>query len=71
MKIQNSNVAPMMSPQQLDQILLVVVVTQKNTDVAQISLLPLMEPISLDAPVILMSMDVVPTGKELQEDLGR
>ena len=61
----------MMLQLQLDQILQDVAVTQKNMDVVQINQLQLMELISLDAHATLMSMDVVPMEKELQEDLGR
>ena len=65
------NAVPMMSQQQLDQILLGVVVMQKNMDVVQINLLQLMELISLDVHATHMNMDAVPMEKELQEDLGR
>ena len=65
------NAVPMMSQQQLDQILLGVVVMQKNMDVVQINLLQLMELISWDVPATHMNMDAVPMEKELQEDLGR
>ena len=61
----------MMSPLQQDRILLDAVVMQPSMDAAQTNLLPLMELISWDAHAILMSMDVVPMAKELQEDLDR
>ena len=65
------NVAQMMLPLLQDQILLDVVVMQPNMDAAQTNLLLLMERISWDAHVTLMSMDVVPTENESHGDPDR